>query len=206
MISKDREYRAFEFRALEQDDKKIIEGYAVVFDKPTVMYSFDGIDYKEVIKKSAFDKTQMSDVVLNIDHSGKPLARTKNNTLELTIDDKGVFVRADIGGTEAGRQAYEEIKGGYFDKMSFCFITREDDGEEYDTKTHTRSITGIERLFDVSVVTFPAYDTTSVYARSYFEADAEKERLEKRKIEEDMKKRMLERRKLALKLKLKEEL
>lgn len=203
MISKDREYRSFEFRALEQDDKKIIEGYAVVFDKPTIMYSFDGIDYKEVIKKSAFDKTIMSDVVLNIDHSGKPLARTKNKTLELSIDDTGVFVRADIGGTEAGRQAYEEIKGGYFDKMSFCFVISED-GVEYDTKTHTRSITGIERLYDVSVVTFPAYDTTSVYARSYFEAEAEKERLEKRKIEEDKKKRLLERRKLALKLKLKE--
>lgn len=204
MISKDRSYRSFDFRAKDEDGKMIIEGYAVTFEKPTVMYTFDGIDYKEQIMKSAFDKTQMSDVVLNIDHGGKPIARTKNKTLELTLDEKGLFIRADLSGTSSGRQAYEEIKGGYFDKMSFCFITS-DDGEEYDKDTHMRSITGIERLFDVSVVTFPAYDTTSVYARSYFEAEAEKEHLEKCKIEQERKERLLRRKKIALKIKIKEE-
>lgn len=201
MVSKDREYRHFQFRASEQEGKMIIEGYAVVFEKPTTMYSFDGIDYQEQIMRSAFDKCQMDDVVLNIDHSGKPLARTKNGTLKLSIDDTGVFVRADLSGTEQGRQAYEEIKGGYFDKMSFCFITSED-GESYDKENHLRSITGIERLFDVSVVTFPAYDTTSVYARSYFEAEAEKEHLEKCKNQTLERRRMLKRKTLAVKIKL----
>lgn len=205
MITPDRHYRLFEARASQENEDLIVEGYAVVFDEPTVLYSYDGIDYKEVIKKSAFDKCKMSDVVLNIDHGGKPIARTKNKTLSLTIDEKGLYIRANIGGTEAGRQAYEEVKGGYFDKMSFCFITKEDGGEEYDSQTHTRSITGIERLFDVSIVTFPAYDTTSVNARSFFEAEAEKEHLEKCKAEVEQKKRMLKRKKLALKIKLMKE-
>lgn len=205
MISKDRSYRSFNFRTKDEDGKMIIEGYAVVFEKPTTMYSFDGIDYQEQIMRSAFDNCKMDDVVLNIDHSGKPLARTKNGTLELTLDEEGLFIRADLSGTSAGRQAYEEIKGDYFDKMSFCFITSED-GEEYDKVSHMRSITGIEKLFDVSVVTFPAYDTTSVYARSYFEAEAEKEHLEKCKIEQEQKNRLLRRKKLALKIKIEEEI
>lgn len=200
-ISKDRNYRTFDFRADDEDGKMIIEGYAVTFEKPATMYEYDGIEYKEQICRNAFKTTKMDDVVLNIDHEGKPLARTKNGTLELTVDDVGVKVRADLSGTDAGRKAYEEIKGGYFDKMSFCFVIN-DDGEEYDKENHLRSITGINRLYDVSVVTFPAYDTTSVFARSYFEAEAEKEHLEKCQIEEERSKRMLKRRKLALKIKI----
>lgn len=205
MITKDRNYRNFNFRTKDEDGKMIIEGYAVTFEQPAVMYTWDGIDYKEQIMKSAFNKTKMDDVVLNIDHDGKPLARTKNKTLELTLDEKGLFIRADLSGTSAGRQAYEEIKGGYFDKMSFCFTTTQE-GSEYDQKTHMRSITEIDTLYDVSVVTFPAYDTTSVYARSYFEAEAEKEHLEKCKIEQEQKERELRRKKLAIKIKIEEEM
>lgn len=194
MISKDREYRTFEYRASEDNDKLVVEGYAVTFEEPTIMCSYKGIDYKEKISRDAFKNCKMDDVVLNIDHTGKPLARTKNGTLKLTVDDKGVYVRAELNGTEAGRQAYEEVKGGYFDKMSFCFITAEN-GESYDKNNHMRSINAIERLFDVSIVTFPAYDTTSVFARSYFEAEAEKESLEKLQIKQ-------KRNRLALKVKL----
>lgn len=205
MITKDRNYRSFNFRTKDEEGKMIIEGYALTFEEPTIMYSWDGIDYKEQIMKSALNNTKMDDVVLNIDHSGKPLARTKNKTLELTVDEKGLFIRADLSGTSAGRQAYEEIKGGYFDKMSFCFTTTQD-GEEYEQETHMRSITEIDTLYDVSVVTFPAYDTTSVYARSYFEAEAKKEHLEKCKIEQEQKKRELRRKRLAMKIKIEEEM
>lgn len=205
MITKDRNYRSFNFRTKDEEGKMIIEGYALTFEEPTIMYSWDGIDYKEQIMKSALNNTKMDDVVLNIDHNGKPLARTKNKTLELTVDEKGLFIRADLSGTSAGRQAYEEIKGGYFDKMSFCFTTTQD-GEEYEQETHMRSITEIDTLYDVSVVTFPAYDTTSVYARSYFEAEAKKEHLEKCKIEQEQKKRELRRKRLAMKIKIEEEM
>ena len=174
MITKDRMYRSFEMRA-EGENK--VEGYAAVFESETVMYEYDGVQYKEVIDRNAFEGTQMSDVVLNFNHGGKPVARTKNGTLSLAIDSVGLKVSADLSGTEEGRKLYEEIKGGYIDKMSFAFTVNKD---EYNKDTHTRRITGIKRLFDVAAVDIPAYDTTSIQARSFFEAEAEKELAEAR--------------------------
>jgi HK97 family phage prohead protease len=154
-----------------------VEGYAAVFDSEAVMYEYDGIQYKEVIDRNAFNGTQMQDVVMNYNHSGKPVARTKNGTLQLIIDDIGLRVSADLGGTQEARNLYEEIKAGYIDKMSFAFTVNAD---EYNRDTHTRRITGIKRLFDVAAVDIPAYDQTSIQARSFFEAEAEKERAEAR--------------------------
>ena len=175
MITKDRFYRSFEIRADESELK--VEGYAATFEQETVMYEFDGIEYKEVIDRNAFSQSQMADVVLNFNHGGKPVARTKNGTLSLDIDSVGLKVRADLSGTEEGRKLYEEIKGGYIDKMSFAFTVS---NEEYDKLTRTRRITGIKRLYDVAAVDLPAYDTTTISARSFFEAEAEKELVEAR--------------------------
>lgn len=178
MISKDREYRHFavELRAAAEGEM-IVEGYAARFNESTVLYSFDGIDYREVIERSAFDSCNMNDVVMNYNHSGKPVARTKNNTLQLNVDDTGLKIRADLSGTEEGRRLYEEIKGGYIDKMSFAFHV-DNGGDSYDKDTHTRHINTVQRLYDVAAVDQPAYDTTSIYARSYFSAEAEKEKAE----------------------------
>jgi HK97 family phage prohead protease len=175
MITKDRYYRPFEVRL--SDEEMRVEGYAAIFDAETVMYEYDGIQYKEVIDRNAFNGTQMQDVVMNYNHSGKPVARTKNGTLQLIIDDIGLRVSADLGGTQEARNLYEEIKAGYIDKMSFAFTVN---AEEYNKDTHTRRITGIKRLYDVAAVDIPAYDTTSIQARSFFEAEAEKERAEAR--------------------------
>jgi len=169
MISKDREYRAFELRTGEEE--MTVEGYAAVFDSETVMYSYDGIDYKEVIDRKAFDNAEMADVVMNYNHGGKPVARTKNGTLSLEVDSRGLKIKARLKGTEEGRKLYEEIKGGYIDKMSFAFVVSED---SYDRDTHTRRILGIKRLYDVAAVDIPAYDATDISARSYFSAEAEK--------------------------------
>lgn len=169
MVSHDREYRAFEMRV--SDGEMSVEGYAAVFESPTVMYSDGTIDYKEVIDRKAFDGAQMADVVMNYNHQGKPVARTKNGTLELFSDDTGLRIRANLSGTEEGRRLYEEIKGGYIDKMSFAFTVSED---SYDRATHTRRVLGIQRLYDVAAVDIPAYDATSISARSYFSAEAEK--------------------------------
>lgn len=176
MISKDRDYRAFEIRLSESEMK--VEGYAATFDQETVMYEYDGIEYKEKVDRNAFTGTQMADVVLNYNHQGKPVARTKNKTLKLKVDDVGLFISADLNGTEEGRKLYEEIKGGYIDKMSFAFTVSD---EDYDQESHTRTIKGIKRLYDVAAVDIPAYETTSIQARSFFEAEAERERAEARK-------------------------
>jgi HK97 family phage prohead protease len=177
MITKDRQYRTFEIRADANEMR--VEGYAAVFDSETVMYEYDGIQYKEVIDRNAFNGTQMQDVVMNYNHSGKPVARTKNGTLQLTVDDVGLRVSADLSGTQEARNLYEEIKAGYIDKMSIAFTVPKG-GDEYDRTKHTRRITAIKRLFDVAAVDIPAYDQTSIQARSFFEVEAEKERVEAR--------------------------
>lgn len=178
MISKDREYRSFvELRAAGEGGA-VVEGYAAVFDTPTVLYSVEGIDYKEEIAPTAFSATEMQDVVMNYNHGGKPVARTRNGTLTLLVDSRGLKVTADLSGTEEGRRLYEEIKGGYIDKMRFAFVVSED---TYNSDTHTRRITGIKRLFDVAAVDRPAYDATDISARSYFSAEAEKAKAEAEK-------------------------
>lgn len=175
MISKDRLYRAFDVRA--EPDGMTVEGYAAVFDAPDVMYEVDGIKYSETIQRGAFDEAQMQDVVLNFEHKGKPLARTKNGTLRLTVDDHGLKAVADLSSTAESRSLYDEIKAGLIDKMSFAFTVSRD---SYDKATRTRSILGIKRLFDVAAVTWPAYQSTAITARSFFEAEAERERVEAR--------------------------
>ena len=104
MRTKDRMYRAFEVRAAPDD--MIVEGYALTFDQPTVMAEIEGRKYSEVISRGAFDNAEMRDVVLNFDHQGKPLARTKNGTLALTVDDVGLHIRADLSSTAESRALY----------------------------------------------------------------------------------------------------
>lgn len=169
-----REYRSFELREKQEaDDSMILEGRAVVFNSPEVMFTDeDGIEYKEQVDRDAFKDAQMSDVILNMNHEGQALARTRNNTLQLELSEDGLEVTADMSKSRASRDAYEAVQNGLLDRMSFAFNVAED---EYDAKTHTRTIRKIDRLFDVSLVNFPAYEATSVSARSYFGAKAEAE-------------------------------
>lgn len=180
-------YRNFEMRAGDQDGFHV-EGYAALFEQETVLYEEKGIQYKEVIDRNAFQKTLMQDVVMNFNHHGKPVARTKNGTLILTIDQTGLQIAADLSGTEEGRRLYEEIRGGYLDKMSFSFYATPG---EYDRTRHLRRITEVVQLFDVAAVDIPAYQNTTISARSFFLAEAEREQTE-----------VLERRRKRLKLQL----
>jgi uncharacterized protein len=173
MRTKDRMYRAFEVRAAPDD--MIVEGYALTFDQPTVMAEIEGRKYSEVISRGAFDHTEMRDVVLNFDHQGKPLARTKNGTLALTVDGVGLHIRADLSSTAESRALYDEIKAGLIDKMSAAFTVGK---ENYDRETRTRKIEVFKRLYDVAAVTFPAYESTSIEARGLFDAEASAERAE----------------------------
>lgn len=171
---KEREYRRFnslQFR--EENNELIVEGYAVVFDTPTVIFEYDNIQYYEKIARHSLDETDMSDVILNYNHDGKVVARLKNNTLKLEIDDFGLKVTANLGGTQEGRNLYEEIKGGYINDMSFAFTVSK---ESYDKETRTTTIEKIKKLYDVSAVSLPAYPTTSLSARSkeFFEEEVRK--------------------------------
>ena len=177
--------RAVDVPGQEAEEQELyVEGYAVRFDSPTVLFECGGTEYKEQIDRHAFDGALMEDVIFNYNHGGKVLARTRNDTLWLTVDDTGVFVRARLDGTEEGRKLYEEIAGGYIDRMSFAFTVRE---EGYDEESHLWTIYKVKRLYDVSAVDIPAYDDTSIAARRAAVEDSQRARqaalaLDKRKI------------------------
>ena len=167
----------FQIRSVGQGESNElwVEGYATIFDSPTVLWEEGEVQYKEQICTGAFDNCKMDDVIFNYNHSGKVMARTRNKTLQLVVDEKGLFIKARLDGTEEGRKLYEEIQGGYIDRMSFSFTISE---ESYNRDNTTWSVTAIKRLYDVSAVDFPAYDDTSIKARKDFilEADAQKQR------------------------------
>lgn len=176
ITKKGREYRALQNFSLVpregQDDAYRVRGTAVVFNTPTCLYEYDGVKYYEVIDRRAFDECDMSDVIMNYNHGGKVVARLRNKTLTLSINDRGVDMEADLSGTVAGRELYEEVDGGYIDRMSFSFRVRE---SKYDSTTHTRTITKISKLYDVAAVDIPAYEETSISARAFFEVEHSKE-------------------------------
>ena len=121
----------------------------------------------------------MDDVIMQYDHEGRVFARLSNNTLKLDVDEHGLKVTAYLGGTELGRNLYEEIKGGYTNKMSFGF-TVTDDEVKADGKDYLRTIKSIGKLYDVSAVSIPANDYTEISARSHCDgaiAEIEAERL-----------------------------
>lgn len=176
-----REIRTFssfelkEYRNEENSERQdYVHGVPVVFNTPTCLYEYEGIKFYEQIDRHAFDNCDMSDVIFNYNHGGRVAARIRNNTLKLSINDVCMEMDAFLGGTEYGRNLLEDIRGGYIDKMSFAFVVDED-GDDYDPATHTRTITKIKKLYDVSAVDIPAYDTTSISARSFFEVEYEKE-------------------------------
>lgn len=168
MKKNNREYRnmtPLEVRA-EENEEKVVEGFATTFNEPYTLYSDSDLIYREQVAPEAFENTDMSDVILQYNHEGRVFARISNNTLEVEPTDKGLFIRANLGGTEIGRNLYEEIAGGYTDKMSFGFTV--DNDEEVRTEAEDgrvdilRTITGISKLYDVSAVSIPANDGTSI--------------------------------------------
>ena len=174
----------------QEVQEMIVEGQAVTFESETTLFKYRETEYKEVIDRNAFNEADMSDVIFNYNHSGKVVARTRNNTLRLNIDSNGLNIEARLDGTDEGRKLYEEIKGGYIDRMSFCFTIKE---ESYNQETHTWRVLKIDKLYDVSAVDIPAYDTTSISARSSRLAVAEKEQkaLERAQLQKERSKKLL---------------
>lgn len=172
-LTEGRSYRPMELRAVEDGTELIsyiVEGYATTFNQPYELYSEPGWTLREQVSPDAFDDADMTDVIFQYDHAGRVFARKSNGTLELTPDEHGLKIRADLSGTEIGRQLYEEIKGGYTTKMSFGFTVAKDTREETEDEAGNvdilRTITGIKKLYDVSAVSLPANDATIISARS----------------------------------------
>jgi len=176
-MNQNREYRNMELRIADGEPNYKVEGYASTFDT-YVLFSEDGIDYKERIDPNAFDGADMSDVVFRIDHEGPVYARTSAGSIELDIDSKGLHNVTDLSRTARSRAIFEEIAAGNYPQMSFAFTVAEDG---YDRETHTRIIHRIAKVFDISPVSFPANPNTSlgVKTRAYFDGVIEEERAER---------------------------
>lgn len=163
-MNENREYRAMPLMTSQQNDEKsyIVEGYASTFE-PYVLYD-DGVTLiNERIDPHAFDGCDMTDVLFLYNHEGRVLARQKNGTLTLSVDEHGLKVVADLGSTEASREMCEEIRTGLIDQMSFAFVVAD---EHLEAESHTRVIDRMRKLYDVSAVSIPANPTTSIASRN----------------------------------------
>lgn len=175
-MKSDREYRNFvlEVRKAEDgsdDGKKVVRGYASTFNEPYELYNDGEYILREQVDPKAFDEADMSDVIFQYNHEGRVFARVSNDTLQVSSDSKGLAIEADLGGTEIGRALYEEIRGGYTNKMSFGFVVDEEKREvTEDREAHTvevlRTITKVRKVYDVSAVSIPANDGTSISVRA----------------------------------------
>ena len=175
-MKSDREYRNINVEELEtrnvEDGRMVVEGYATTFNMPYRLCGDEQITVNEQIDRGAFAETDMSDVIMQYDHQGRVFARMSNGTLQLSQDDHGLKILADLGGTEIGRQLFEEIRGGYTNKMSFGFTVPEGGDVRTRSKgedghiTILRTITKIGKLYDVSAVSLPANDATEISSRT----------------------------------------
>lgn len=178
-----------ELRAAGEDgDKKghIVEGLAAVYEQETRIADIFG-EFVEVIRKGAFDECDFSDVRLLVNHdfNGIALARSrrnnksdKPNTMQLTVDDNGVNIKADLDteNNEQARALYSAISRGDMDGMSFCFyVTEEGQRWTKENGVERREILKVEKVIEVSAVNFPAYQGTNIDARSL---DSDKRALE----------------------------
>ena len=200
MPSKEREYREMMLAIEKRDEaeepeeeRMVVTGYASTFDDPYLLWKDADVEVYEQVDRHAFDETNMDDVIMQYDHQGRVFARVRNNTLTVTPDDKGLFISADLSGTDIGRGLYQEIAGGYTDRMSFGFTVDEDEQvirEDSTTgKTHVlRTIRKVGKLYDVSAVSLPANPGTSISAR-FLDGAIEEARAERLKAQELREKR-----------------
>ena len=157
-----------EVRADESEKGNIITGRPVVYDSMTDLGCFD-----EIIEKGALDDTDLTDVrfLVNHDTSRIPLARSRrnngNSTMKLDVDDKGltVDVTLDTENNEQAKALYSAIQRGDITGMSFMFSVDDEEWENIESEHPTRRIKKIGTIVEVSAVSFPAYDATSIQAR-----------------------------------------
>ena len=165
-----------------------MEGFATTFE-PYELFEVDGVTYYEQIDRNAFINADMSDVIMQYDHTGRVMARQSNGSLIIEPNDDGLFICADLSKSNASRELYEDISQGLVTKMSWAFTIAE---EEFDRDTRTRLIKRVKKVYDVSAVSIPANDDTLISARSFFDGVIEEEKQE-----------LLERRRQLLRLQIK---
>jgi len=193
-----KEVRISDLKPNSQEEAMILEGYALVFNKETLIGD-DKRGFVEVIEPTALISTSLKDVPLKYNHQDNFLviARTRNASLVLSTDENGLRVTANLLDTQSNRDIYSAVKAGLLDKMSFAFTVK-DQVWDRSGDIPKRTIKAINRLYDVSIVDTPAYEDTSIYARSLEAMDMELKALEK---EEQDEKTLISKKRILIKLK-----
>lgn len=182
----EREFRyipidTFELRKEGEAEKSYnVRGYASTFEEYE-LFKVDDTSYCERIEPTAFNGCDMSDVVFRKDHTGTVFARTSNGALQLEVDGHGLLTDTDLSRTASARAMHEEIEAGMYTQMSFAFVVGDGNDEivrDKENHKYIRIIKHIDKLYDVSPVSFPANPGTDIYARSLFDGVIEKEREE----------------------------
>lgn len=172
-----RVYRSMELLAADPSAPAYhARGYASTFERYLLFEDIDGPVYEQILP-TAFDHANMSDVILQFDHMGRPYARTSNNTLLLSVDGHGLKVDADLSLTDGSRELWQEINCGLITRMSFCFIIGKG---HFDQATSTSVIEEISKVFDVSAVSIPANPGTDIEARCAYDGEIIRARAERR--------------------------
>lgn len=192
-LVKEREYRKLAQMISISNNKRIdsnyyVEGYAATYE-PYILYEDDEGPVYERFERDCFAGCDMSDVIMQYDHTGSVMARQRNKTLIVEADEHGLFICADLSKSEAARNLYEEISNRLVDRMSWAFIPGE---FFYDKDTRTLVHKKVKKIFDVSAVSIPANDGTNINARSLIDGEIEK-----------VKQELLERKKKEVLLKMK---
>ena len=201
IAEKEMQFRDFRLTKIEtrsnEEEKQelVLEGIACTFDKETVLYKGKYYECREKIASGAFDNCDMTDVIFNFNHCGRVYARTRNKSLELSVKEDGLHMKAILMPEDNGHaELYRDIQSGLIDKMSFAFHVKESSFEYIEIADEPtieiRTVTEIDKLYDVSAVDIPAYDTTSISARGAFDAEREKREAESRKAEEENAKKL----------------
>lgn len=180
-------YDGQEFRAVDSDNEKIIEGHAAIFDQKT---NISGIFY-EVIERGAFDDTSLRDVALFVNHDVTqiPLARSRrnngNSSMTLNVDEKGLAIRArlDTENNPVACSLYSAVSRGDVDGMSFSFVVEDETWEDLTSDMPTRRINKISRVFEVSACNYPAYDGTDIHARAVNTLESAKRSLDNARVQ-----------------------
>lgn len=205
MKTNEREYRDFVLAVMEQpqeqeEERKIVRGYASTFNQPYTLWEDEEFVVQEQVDSKAFDEADLSDVIFQYNHEGRVFARISNGTLTAGPDEVGLAIEADLGGTDIGQQLFQEIKGGYTTKMSYGYTVNGSKWEERkldDGRTlELRTVTSIGKVYDVSAVSIPANNATSISVRNLSDGVIAEVKAERLKALE------LEREKLRTKLRL----
>ena len=165
------ELRAFNFEVRAEQDEKhgnILTGRPIVYDQRTDLGWYD-----EIIEQGALMDTDLRDVRFLVNHNTDmiPLARSRNNnansTMQMSIDEEGMLIRVDLDveNNSEAKNLYSAVERGDIDGMSFMFTVDGDKWDDIESDHPTRTITDIGKVLEVSAVTFPAYEQTSISAR-----------------------------------------